>query len=98
MNLRAVSLVTTLCAVTSPALAESQYCIAAVEPTIAARYQNDPTPALNDIAQKCRAGDTVILPINLQFFIAQLCDFNKSIVHSGDSVICVMSSLRQQRK
>ena len=50
-----------------------------------------------EVKQKCQAGDTIIIPNGISHVVAAMCDFDKTIVSAGRSVICVLTQVRPQR-
>ena len=40
--------------------------------------------------KKCQGGDTVLIPATSLHLVARFCDFTKSMVSTGDRVVCVL--------
>jgi len=51
----------------------------------------------SETRQKCKPGDTILLPGASTGAIAKVCDFSRSVVATAGSVICVLASQRSKR-
>jgi hypothetical protein len=52
---------------------------------------------LSETTQKCRPGDTILIPGASTGAIAKVCDFSRTIVSTAGSVLCVVASQRSKR-
>jgi hypothetical protein len=90
----ALLLATTVAEAQQPAPAEpAAYCRSAAQ----ALFQASGDSEYAVIRQKCRRGDTIAINTGAQgavFQVARLCDFTKSIVTMGSSIVCVLMGER----
>lgn len=77
----------------SQAQTEPSFCVTGSK----ALMTSDGAKELAEAKQKCRVGDTIMIPITDRHVIARLCDFTKAIVDGPASIICVMSDQRPLR-
>lgn len=47
--------------------------------------------------QKCKPGDTILLPGDTTGAIARICDFSRSIVSTAGLLLCVVTAQRAKR-
>lgn len=50
-----------------------------------------------EVKQKCKPGDTILIPGGSTGAIAKVCDFSRSVVTTAGSVICVLAVQRSKR-
>jgi hypothetical protein len=59
--------------------------------------RGDYNEAIAAIRQKCRRGDTVLIPGRNAAMVGQFCDFSRAVVNVGDYVVCVLTTERTRR-
>jgi hypothetical protein len=57
----------------------------------------DYNEAIALIRQKCKRGDTVLIPGKNAAMVGQFCDFSRAVVIVGDFVVCVLTTERPRR-
>jgi hypothetical protein len=79
-----------------PAAEPSAYCRAAA----AALIRGGGEAEMAAVQQNCRRGDIIAISAGDQgstFQIGRLCDFSKTIINAGGSVLCVLGGMRAIR-
>jgi len=62
--------------------AQSFYCVSA-----AAGFLTSEAQGFTALRQ-CSRGDTIVIPSGSTMVVARICDFNKSIIFAGGSIVC----------
>jgi hypothetical protein len=77
---------------TSPGPTPSAYCSSG-----AGAFTLSQEQGFAETRQKCKPGDTILLPGGSTGAIARICDFSRSIVSTDGLVICTVTSQRSSR-
>ena|ERR1700726_3965489 len=79
---------------TAPPVSPSANC---TEGSQAYALRGDYNEAIAAIRQKCKRGDTVLIPGKNAAMVGQFCDFSRAVVNVGDFVVCVFTTERTRR-
>lgn len=71
----------------------SAYCVAG-----SAGFLLSESKGVSELRQKCRRGDTIVIPAVSAVSIASVCDFSRAVVHAGANVVCVILGYERGRR